>query len=487
MGAILLTGATGYVGGRLLRALQSRGERVRCLARHPENLDKRAGAGVEVLQGDVLDPASLDGKIEGVSVAYYLVHSMASAGDFVEQDRAGAANFANAARRAGVERIIYLGGLGHEGKLADHLASRHEVGRVLRESGVPTIELRASIIIGSGSLSFEMIRALVSKLAVMITPRWVRSKAQPIAIEDVVDYLLEAREIPLDGSRVFEIGGRDVASYREIMMEFARQRGLKRIMIPAPVLSPRLSGLWLGLVTPLYARVGRKLLESVRHDTCVEDDSALTAFSVRPRGYAEAIERALLNEDREFAETRWSDALSSYGGPRGWGGIEFGSRLVDSRAIVVNAPPEKAFEPIRRIGGETGWYYGDLLWRIRGWMDVLAGGPGLRRGRRDAWDLRQGDALDFWRVEAVEANRLLRLRAEMRLPGRAWLQFEVNEHEAGSRIRQTALFDPLGLLGRVYWYALYPFHALIFAGMLRRIGESATAPLVPHAPAKAHS
>lgn len=470
---ILLTGATGYVGGRLLRALPESGERVRCLTRRPENLEKRVPSDVEVVQGDVLDAESLEGDFDGVRVAYYLIHSMASSGDFVEQDRKGAENFASAAREAGVERIVYLGGLGNEDELTDHLASRQEVGRVLRESGVPTVEFRASIIIGSGSLSFEMIRALVSKLAVMITPRWVRAKAQPIAIEDVVDYLLEARNIPLEDSRTFEIGGRDVASYREIMLEFARQRGLKRVMVPAPVLSPRLSGLWLGLVTPVYARIGRKLIESVRHDTCVEDDSALEVFSVRPRGLAEAIERSLVNEDREFAATRWSDALSSHGGPHHWGGIEFGSRLVDSRAVTVSEPPERAFAPIRRIGGRSGWYYGDWLWQIRGWLDLVAGGPGLRRGRANPEGLAQGETLDFWRVEAFEPNRLLRLQAEMKVPGRAWLQFEVDEVEGGSRIRQTALFDPLGLFGRMYWYALYPIHALIFAGMLRRIGELA--------------
>ncbi len=479
-GVILLTGATGYVGGRLLRALAAEGEPLRCLARRPENLEKRVTPDIEVVQGDVLDAASLNSAFDGVDIAYYLVHSMASSGDFVEQDRTGAENFSSAARKAGVKRIIYLGGLGSEDELTDHLASRHEVGRVLRESGVPTVEFRASIVIGSGSLSFEMIRALVGKLAVMITPRWVRAKAQPIAIEDVIAYLLEARRIPLEGGGVFEIGGRDVASYREIMLEYARQRGLKRIMIPAPVLSPGLSGLWLGLVTPVYARVGRKLIESVRHDTCVEDDAAMRVFSVKPRGLREAIERALANEDREFAETRWSDALSSYGGPRHWGGIEFGSRFVDSRTVAVQQPPERAFAPIRRIGGANGWYYGDRLWRLRGWIDLVVGGPGLRRGRRSAEELEQGETLDFWRVEAFEPDRLLRLQAEMKLPGRAWLQFEVDEVEGETVIRQTAIFDPLGLFGRLYWYALYPFHALMFEGMLRRIAErAADAPRPP--------
>jgi len=470
---ILLTGATGYVGGRLLKALERRGESVRCLTRQPENLQARVAAATEVVQGDLLDPSTLPAALEGCQVAYYLVHSMSSAGDFVEQDRRAAEDFSAAAKESGVERIIYLGGLGSDEKMSTHLASRQEVGEVLRRSGVPTIEFRASIIIGSGSLSFEMIRALVGRLPVMITPRWVRSKAQPIAIEDVVDYLVEALDIELDSSRVFQIGGADQASYREIMLEYARQRGLKRFMIPAPVLSPRISGLWLGLVTPVYARIGRKLVESLKHDTVVRDPAASEAFAVRPRRLAASIERALANEDHDFAQTRWSDALSSSGGPRQWGGIQFGSRLVDSRTILVSVKPAQAFAPVRRIGGRVGWYYGDWLWRIRGFLDLLVGGPGMRRGRRDPEHASPGETLDFWRVEAYEPDKLLRLQAEMKVPGRAWLQFEVDEAEGGTRIRQTALFDPLGTLGLLYWYALYPLHQLIFAGMLRNIGRSA--------------
>ena len=470
---ILLTGASGYVGGRLLRALEAIGEPVRCLARRPENIQTRVGAETEVVSGDVLDPATLPPALQGCSTAYYLVHSMGSSGDFAEQDRNAARDFAAAAKQAGVRRIIYLGGLGRESELSSHLASRQEVGRVLREAGVPTVELRASIIIGSGSLSFEMIRALVDRLPVMITPRWVGSRAQPISIEDVVAYLLEAREIPLQGSKVFEIGGADRASYAEIMLEYARQRGLSRRLIPVPFLTPRLSGLWLGLVTPVYARVGRKLVESLRHDTVVADDSARRSFSVQPRGLRAAIARSLGNEDRAFAETRWSDALSSYGGPRSWGGVHFGSRLVDSRAVIVSADCERAFSPIRRIGSARGWYFGTTLWRIRGWLDLLAGGPGLRRGRRDPEDLRPGETLDFWRVEKYEPPRKLRLRAEMRIPGRAWLQFEVEPVSEGSRIRQTAEFDPLGVWGLLYWYALYPLHELVFAGMLRAIAHRA--------------
>jgi uncharacterized protein YbjT (DUF2867 family) len=466
---ILVTGATGYVGGRLLKALEARGHRLRCLARRPEFLLPRVGSSTEVAKGDLLDPTSLALGLAAVDSAYYLVHSMGSTGAFEEEDRRAAKSFADAAREAGVRRIIYLGGLGKGEKLSRHLASRHEVGRILRESGVPTIEFRASIIIGSGSLSFEMIRALVDRLPVMTTPRWVRISAQPIAIEDIVAYLTAALDVEVDGSAVFEIGGTDRVSYGDLMLEYARQRGLRRLMIPVPVLSPRLSSLWLGLVTPVYARVGRKLIDSMTHETVVEDDLALRLFDIRPRGFREAIERALTNEDRELAETRWSDALSSGGPASTWGGVKFGSRLLDSRSAKVRQPPSQAFRPIQRIGGKTGWYYANWLWRLRGFLDLLAGGAGMRRGRRDPERLAPGDTVDFWRVEAIEPGRLLRLSAEMKLPGRAWLQFEVEGDESGSTIRQTSIFDPIGLMGLVYWYLLYPLHSRVFAGMLRGI------------------
>lgn len=470
---ILLTGATGYVGGRLLSALECDKRRVRCLARRPEFLRPRVASSTEVVEGDVLKKDTLGPALKGVDVAYYLVHSMGSKGEFVEEDREAAAFFSEAARAAGVKRLIYLGGLGHEEDLSHHLASRQEVGRVLRQSGIPTLEFRASIVIGSGSLSFEMIRALVEKLPVMVTPRWVRSKAQPIGIEDVIAYLVRALEVPLDESRVFEIGGADQASYGQIMAEYAHQRGLKRRIIPVPVLSARLSSLWLGLVTPLYARVGRKLIDSLRHDTVVRDNSACEVFGVRPLGLTKAIERALKNEDHDFAQTRWSDALSSKGVQSRWGGVKFGSRLVDSRVRTVPCDVSEAFRPIRRIGGETGWYYGNWLWRIRGLLDLMVGGPGLRRGRRHPEQLLPGDTVDFWRVERFEQDHLLSLNAEMKLPGRAWLQFEVKPSPQGTCIRQTAIFDPVGLPALIYWYGLYPLHQLVFAGMLRGIARAA--------------
>jgi uncharacterized protein YbjT (DUF2867 family) len=475
-GNILLTGATGYVGGRLLPLLLEDGWRVRCLARQRERLLARVPAGVEVVQGDVLDAASLAAAMQGVNAAYYLVHSMGATGDFEKQDRLAAENFAAAASTAGVQRIIYLGGLGEdEPDLSAHLRSRHEVGERLRAHGVPVIEFRASIIIGSGSLSFEMIRALVERLPVMVTPRWVRVTAQPIAIGDVLTYLQAALFVETGNrSLTVEIGGPDRVSYAELMREYARQRGLRRWMISVPLLTPRLSSLWLGLVTPLYARVGRKLIDSLRHPTVVRDDSALRLFRIRPIGVREAVARALRNEDSSFAQTRWSDALSATASaPRQWGGAHFGNRLVDPRSARVAASPAKVFAVVERIGGGTGWYYANWLWTLRGWLDLLLGGVGMRRGRRDPERLRAGDTLDCWRVESIQPGERLRLAAEMKLPGRAWLEFEVQPDGDQARLRQTATFDPLGLWGLAYWYGVWPLHQLVFAGMLRGIIRAA--------------
>jgi uncharacterized protein YbjT (DUF2867 family) len=476
--AVLLTGPTGYIGGRLLSKLQARSEAVRCLARSPEHLEGRLEGGSEAVKGDLLDAPSLQKAFDGIETAYYLVHSMASTGSFEENDRKAAENFAQAARDAGVRRIIYLGGLGEGDDLSAHLSSRQEVGNVLRSTGVQVIELRASIVIGSGSLSFEMVRALVDRLPVMITPRWVRVRAQPIAIEDVLAYLVEAKDKSFEGSQIFEIGGPRPASYGEIMIEYAHQRGLRRLMIPVPILTPHLSSLWLGLVTPLYARVGRKLVDSMRNETVVRDDRALREFDVRPRDIRQAVERALRNEDFEMAETRWSDALSSKGEYQPYGGERFGTRLVDSRTARVNAPPEKAFAVLEGIGGKTGWYGNEWMWRARGFLDLIVGGPGMRRGRRDPRQVRRGDALDFWRVDEVKRpaggqQGVLRLRAEMKLPGRAWLQFDVEPSSQGrTTIRQTAIFDPIGLSGLAYWYGLYPVHSLVFGRMIRAIARA---------------
>lgn len=474
---ILVTGATGYIGGRLLRRLEASGRPVRCLARRAEYLRGRVADSTAVLAGDVLQPDSLTAAFTGVRTAYYLVHSMAAGASFEERDRQAAANFGAAARAAGVERIIYLGGLGGTGEeLSAHLRSRREVGDVLRESGVPVTEFRASIVIGSGSLSFELIRALVERLPVMVTPRWVSVMAQPIAIDDLLAYLIAELDQAGAGDRVFEIGGTEQVSYADLMREYARQRGLRIWMLPVPFLTPWLSSLWLGLVTPVYARVGRALIDSIVHPSIVEDRRAIDAFDIRPIGASEAIAAALRNEDQEFAETRWNDALGATVTTSDWGGRRFNQRLVDSRVTHVDVAPAQAFAPIRRIGGATGWYYGNLLWRLRGAIDLLVGGVGLRRGRRDPDVVAPGDVLDFWRVEAFEPDRRLRLQAEMKLPGRAWLEFEVQPDGPGSTIRQTATFDPLGLFGLAYWYGIWPLHRLVFRGMLREIASRASPP-----------
>jgi uncharacterized protein YbjT (DUF2867 family) len=384
---------------------------------------------------------------------------MGEGGAWRDGDRRMAEGFGAAAKAAGTGRIVYLGGLGSGTELSPHLASRQEVGRILRGSGVPTVELRASIVIGPGSLSFELVRDLVERLPVMVTPRWVRVEAQPIAVDDVLEYLLEAAELPVAEGRVFEIGGPEAVSYGMLMREYARQRGLRRWMVPVPVLTPRLSGLWLELVTPVRAAVGRELLEGVRNPTVVTDDGALRAFGVRPVSVAEAIRRALEGSE--------STPLSSGGRaaiPAGW--------LGDVRELGVRAAPERAFEPIARIGGSTGWYFGNALWRFRGWLDRLVGGPGFRQGRPAGTELKPGDRVDFWRVEAFEPGRLLRLAAEMRIPGKAWLSFEVAPTANGSVVRQTALFHPRGLPGQLYWWALGPVHQIVFRGMLRGIGRA---------------
>jgi uncharacterized protein YbjT (DUF2867 family) len=469
---ILLTGATGYIGGRLLPALESRGEKVRCLVRHPSYIKARVGPETEVVGGDLCDRSSIINVLKGVDTAFYLVHCMGGSGHFEKQDREAARNFGEAALAAGVRRIIYLGGLTHGDCLSSHLRSRLEVGCVLRNSGVPTLEFQASIIIGSGSLSFDMVRTLVERLPVMITPKWVRSLAQPIAVEDVIQYLLEAVDLPLEGNTIFEIGGADKVSYEGIMQEYARQRNLRRIMIPVPFFSPKAASYWLALVTPLYFRVGRKLIASVKSDSVVEDTAALRVFSVKPKGLAEAITRAIGNEDQQFAATHWSDALAANSNEHHLWGVAFGHRRVDSYARIMNYPPHEVFFPIQCIGSEHRWYAYRWLWWTGGTLDRWLGGVGLRTGRRDPYDLRVGDAIDFWRVEKLIPDRLLLLFAEMKLPGRAWTFFEVIPHEKGSEVRITAVYDPKGVWGRFHWYAISPFHALVFKGILKGIAKA---------------
>jgi uncharacterized protein YbjT (DUF2867 family) len=399
---------------------------------------------------------------------------MSSSGSFEETDRQAARNFGEAAKAAGVKGLIYVGGLGSdEEELSTHLRSRHEVGNILRQSGLPVCEFRASAVIGSGSASFELIRGLVERLPIMLTPRWVKGKAQPIAIDDLLDYLMEALRIPLSKYRIYEVGGADQVSYAEMMRAYGRQRGLKPLIIPVPVLTPWLSALWLGLITPLYARIGRAIIESIVHVTVVRDNAALTTFSVRPMGIVAAIHRALAHEETHFAATRWSDALSSSGKLPSWGGVQFGTRLVDSRTLTVEAPSEIVFKHIERIGGDNGWYAWNWLWRVRGFIDLLEGGVGLRRGRPSTASLHVGDTVDSFRVELIEPSRRLRLKSEMHLYGRAWLEFEVTGRGSSSTIRQTAIFDPVGLIGQIYWYSLYVPHQFVFSGMLRGIAQAA--------------
>lgn len=471
---IALTGATGYIGGRLRKELEAAGYQVRCLVRRPAELEGVVGPNTEVVEADMFKPETLAPALQGCDVAFYLVHSMGSAEDFEERDRQAAGNFGDAAKEAGVQRIIYMSGLGEDVGESAHLRSRQEVGKVLRASGVQVIEFRASVVLGSGSLSFELVRNLVERLPVMTTPRWVTVPTQPIGIMDLLRYLMASIDHPVDESRIYEIGGQDQTSYGGLMAEYARQRGLKRRMIPVPFMSPYLSSLWLSLVTPVYAQVGRKLIEGLRVPTVVTDDSALKEFGFTPEPVSEAVARALRNEDEDFAATRWNDALSSGAEPRAWDGARFGSRLLDSRVIEVNAPIERAFQPIERIGGASGWYYATWLWKIRGFIDKVSGGVGIRRGRRDPYNLRLGDTVDWWRVEQIDRPTLLLLRAEMRLPGRAWLEYELEAtSNTSTTIRQTAIYDPVGLPGLLYWYAVSPFHYFIFGGMLREIKSSA--------------
>jgi uncharacterized protein YbjT (DUF2867 family) len=471
---ILLTGATGYVGRCLLPELERRGHAIRCLARRPEKLAGKVGPTTTIMAGDASNPEDLARACAGVDVAYWLVHSMESGVDFERADRLAAERFGTAAHAAGVKRIIYLGGLGaDDDTLSAHLRSRHEVGAILRASGVEVIEFRASIVIGAGSFSFDLVRTLVERLPVMICPAWVATPTQPIAIADIVAYLAAAIGLSGTDSRIFEIGGPDKESYGAIMQEYARQRGLKRLMIPVPVLTPRLSSLWLRLVAPQYSKVGRKLIDGLKNPTVVTSDAALRDFAIRPRDLPTAIREAGLNEDREFADKRWADFADAEDLPHRYGGRAEAGRLVDHRHTTVAVSPERAFAAIERIGGPHGWYACDWLWQLRGWMDRCIGGPGMSRGRRDPDRLVAGDKLDCWHVEICDSPRRLRLAAEMKLPGRGWLEFEVVPRDGDVTIHQTAVFDPKGLGGLAYWYAIWPLHELVFTRMLAGIARAA--------------
>lgn len=461
----------------MLRLLDA-GYRVRCLVRDLTRLQGRAWLSqVELVQGDMFQPDSLVASMRGVRSVYYLVHSLGGGSDFSTRDLVAARNCAVAARGAGVDRIIYLGGLGDpQANLSPHLRSRQETGAALREAGVPVTEFRAAVIVGSGSLSFEMIRYLTERLPVMICPKWVFTRIQPIAIRNVLDYLVAALECPASVGRTLEIGGRDVLTYASMMTGYAQARGLKRRLLAVPVLTPRLSSYWVHLVTPIPANIAQPLIKGLGNEVIVRDPVALKIFpAIQPLDYETAVRLALEKLDTRGVETAWSDALtSSQGDGMPVALISSEGMIIERRQRMVSASADAVYRSFARLGGAHGWLYMDWAWQLRGMVDRLCGGVGMRRGRRDPEDLRVGDTLDFWRVETVAPERLIRLRAEMRVPGRAWLEFEARaEPEGKTLLLQTAFFEPKGLLGFLYWYALYPIHSLIFSGLIRGIAHKA--------------
>jgi len=472
---ILVTGATGYIGGRLVPRLIERGLDVTCLARDSSRLAGRF-EGARIVTGDVFDRADLLRAFHGVDIAYYLVHSMsANPSDFAASDRIAAALFATTAREAGVRRIIYLGGLGVDGeKLSHHLRSRHEVGEILRAAGVPVTEFRAAVILGSGSASFEMMRYLTERLPIMIGPKWVSTRCQPIAIRDVLAYLVEELQLERTSSVVREIGGADVLTYSEMMLRYAGIRGLARRIIVVPFFTPRLSSAWVHLVTPIPSSIARPLIDGLLNEVIVHHHEVETEFpTIHPLGYDEAINRALDRYTTTGPETTWFDAFDARKLPGEFAGLSEGM-LIDRRQQHSTAPPRAVARVFSELGGKRGWLYADFLWELRGILDSMVGGIGMRRGRRSPTGLRVGDAVDFWRVESWDPDGLLRLRAEMRLPGKAWLQFEaIPEDSGGSTLRQTAFFEPRGIFGYLYWYGVSPFHSFIFGNMARRIALAA--------------
>lgn len=478
---VLVTGVTGYVGGRLVPVLLAAGYRVRVMVRrNAERLDGRTWSEqVEVVVGDVLAPETLPEVLAGVDSAYYLIHSMRSGEEFRERDRQAARNFGKAAEQAGVRRIIYLGGLGdNDDTLSEHLRSRQETGEILREYGVPVTEFRAAVIVGSGSVSFEMVRHLAERLPVMIAPRWLATRIQPIAIGDVLAYLVAAVEEPGSAGEIIEIGGATVLTYGEMLLEYAEVRGLRRWIIPVPVLTPALSSYWVHWVTPIPADIAQPLIKGLSNEVVAETEKAAGLFpEIEPLSYRAAVRQALARLQQGDIETIWSDAQASSQGDRP--PVRFTQEqgmYIERRRKRVAAPPALVFRAFAGLGGQQGWPPYHWLWEVRGALDRLVGGVGLRRGRRHPDDVRVGEALDFWRVEAVEPGRLLRLRAEMRVPGRAWLQFEARPGEEGkTELIQTAYFDAHGLAGLLYWYGVYPFHGPVFSQMIGYVARRAEA------------
>ncbi|MCC9642453.1 SDR family oxidoreductase [Rhodopirellula sp. JC740] len=475
---VLVCGATGYVGGRLVGRLLDKGYHVRCLVRRPEKLSKFSWVNhsrLTVIEGELQDAAATGKALKDVDAAYYLVHSMQSAkGEYAKRDRELATQFRDAAQGANCHRIIYLGGLGELGPdLSEHLDSRHEVGEILQSGNVPTTVFRAAMIIGSGSASFETLRYLVERLPIMVTPKWVTTQTQPVAIRDVLRYLVECLEKQETAGRTLDIGGPDVMTYQEIMQVMAKKLGLsRRIIFPVPVLTPRLSSLWIGLVTPVSSSIARPLAEGLKNRTVCRNDEAVRLIPGECLGVEEAIEAALGKTNQGDVETRWSTAGEMPGDPD-WAG---GTTLTDQRCVTVDGPVDRTFAEIRSIGGAKGYWGAGFLWHIRGWMDQAIGGPGLRRGRRHPSDLHYGEAVDFWRVTKLIPNERLTLRAEMKLPGVAELDFEVEpEPTQKTNVTMTARFRPKGLLGLAYWYAVYPLHGFVFPVMLRGIARNVEA------------
>lgn len=466
---ILLTGATGYIGSRLAPRLRAAGHRVRALARDPGKLLARGWDPGDVVRGDVLDPATLPAALEGTDVAYYLVHSMTTAGgDFAARDREAARAFAGAAEAAGVSRIVYLGGLGDESdRLSTHLASRQETGDVLRAGPVPVTELRAAIIVGAGSASFEIVRDLTRRLPLMVCPRWVASRCEPIAVGDVLAYLVAVLDEPRSVGQTLEIGGGDVLTYADLMRVTASVQGRRVRILTVPLLTPRLSAYWLNLVTSVPMSLARPLVEGLRNDVVCRDERIREWIPLPLTPFRAAVERALEVDRRHEAESSWTAATTS-AAAEPW--PQAPAPLLDRRTVASAGSPSEVFARVRRIGGATGWYSVDALWELRGILDRLVGGVGMRRGRRDPESLAVGDPVDFWRVERYEEERLLGLRAEMRLPGAARLTFRVEPAPGGgSTLTQTAEFHPDGLWGRLYWFALLPLHALVFGRMARAV------------------
>lgn len=476
---ILVTGATGYVGGRLIPKLLDAGYPVRALVRDPSRLQGRSWVDqIEVYKGNVLEPETLTPALEGVDVAYYLIHSMMAGAGFHQRDQQAANAFAAATKEGDVRKIVYLGGLGDPAaELSDHLRSRQETGIALQSAGVPVLEFRAGVIVGAGSASFEMIRYLTERVPIMISPRWVYTRTQPISIGNILDYLVAAIELPQDGNLVIEIGGPQVLTYEDMLRGYAAIRGLKRAIIPVPVLTPRLSSYWVHWVTPIPAALARPLIEGLRNEVVVRDHQAAILFpSIQLTPYEQAVKGALSSLHASGVESAWSDALSSIMGDEAPVQLTtLDGMIIDRRTLEIPVQTTDVYKAFTNLGGQRGWLYANWAWQLRGVVDRLVGGAGFRRGRRDPNELRVGDALDFWRVEQLVPDRKLLLRAEMKVPGRAWLQFEAHPLESGGTgLYQTAFFAPKGLFGLLYWYSLYPIHARIFSGMIKAIGKLAS-------------